>query len=325
MKIAIYAFSGITMFHLSVPLLVFGEVKRLGLARDWTTTVWTESGQPVTTAEGMLIDGVVSPDEVRDADMVVIPSWPAELPGVSDSLKQTLTTAQASGTLLAGLCLGAFPLASSGLLDGRRAVTHWARSSEFGKQNPSVTVDPSALYIDHGDMLTSAGTASALDACLHIVRTRLGSTVANELARHLVVAPHREGGQAQYVRRPIPQQVDQDPISKILHWAAENLREPLSVDDLAARASMSKRHFNRLFQDATGTSPAKWIRAMRLDHARSLLETTNMSMTQIAEECGFDSTVTFRQRFVAEYATTPSSYRRRFGDTKNTEAGELAD
>ncbi|MDQ0821728.1 transcriptional regulator GlxA family with amidase domain [Arthrobacter sp. V4I6] len=321
MKIAIYAFSGITMFHLSVPLLVFGEVKRLGLAPDWNTMVWTESGQPVTTAEGMLIDGVVGPDEVKDADMVVIPSWPAELPRVSDSLKQTLTSAQSAGTLLVGLCLGAFPLASSGVLNGRKAVTHWAKSREFGEQNPFVTVDPSALYIDHGDMLTSAGTASALDACLHIVRTRLGSTAATELARHLVLAPHREGGQAQYVRRPIPPQDGQDPISKILQWAAGNLREPLSVDDLAARACMSKRHFNRVFHDATGSSPAKWIRALRLDHARSLLEATDLGVAKIAEECGFDSAVTFRQRFVAEYATTPSSYRRRFGDTEDLKKG----
>lgn len=315
MKIAIHAFSGITMFHLSVPLLVFGEVKRLGLAPDWNTMVWTESGKPVTTAEGMLIDGVVGADDVKEADMVVIPSWPVDLPLVSDSLKQTLVSAQSSGSMLVGLCLGAFPLAGSGVLDGRRAVTHWARSREFGEQNPFVTVDPSALYIDHGDLITSAGTASALDACLHIVRTRLGSTAAAELARHLVLAPHRDGGQAQYVRRPIPPQDDQDPISQILQWAAANLREPLTVDDLAARACMSKRHFNRIFHAVTGSSPAKRIRALRLDHARSLLEATNLSVAKIAEECGFESPVTFRQRFVAEYATTPSSYRRRFGET----------
>lgn len=315
MKIAVLAFDGITMFHLAAPLLVFGEVTRLGLAADWSTVVWTRDGQGVRTVEGLWIDDVVGPGAVDDADLVVIPSWPLDLPQVDEGLKALVRRAHARGSTVAGLCLGAFPLVDSQLLDGRGAVTHWAAAADLQRRRPTVQGSATSLYLDHGDVLTSAGTASALDACLHLVRNRLGSAKANTLARYLVVAPHRDGDQAQYVQRPVPDPDDVLDIGATLEWALANLDQDLSVGRLAGHAQMSARHFSRRFTEAVGSTPARWVLTQRLDQVRHLLETTTWSVERIARACGFGSDVTLRQNFVAAYATTPSSYRQRFSVT----------
>lgn len=312
MKIAIHAFDGMTMFHLAAPLLVFGEVSRLGLAVDWETRVFTETGQPVRSAEGYVIGEVSGPDIIRDADLVVLPSWLAHLPEPSQDLLRLVRDSHQRGAAIAGLCLGAYPVARSGVLDGRTAVTHWEAVKDMAAKPHAVEFDDSALYIDHGDVLTSAGTASALDACLHIVRTRLGSAAAATVARRIVIAPHREGGQAQYIARPLPDPELDGPLGLTIQWALANLDQDLEVEALAAHATMSKRNFTRRFREVTGLSPARWVLGKRLDDARQLLETTSWSITRIAESCGFGSPVTFRQNFVAAYATTPTSYRTRF-------------
>nr|WP_277603950.1 helix-turn-helix domain-containing protein [Agrococcus sp. ARC_14] len=311
MRIAIHAFDDITAFHLSTPLLVFGEVARAGLA-DWSTVVWSDDGANVRTTEGLLVAGLADAQAAMDADLLIWPSWPDALPPVPEALITLMRDAHARGARIAGLCLGAFPVAASGLLDGRAAVTHWARADELARRHPAVDVRPAALSIDHGDVLTSAGTASALDACLHIVREQLGAAAAATVARALVVAPHRDGDQAQYVERPLPEQAGQGAITEALEWAIGNLDQPIAVASLAAQAHMSPRSFTRRFRETTGTSPASWVLARRLDEARRLLETTELSVTQVAEACGFGSPVTLRQRFVRAYSTTPTSYRRRF-------------
>jgi transcriptional regulator GlxA family with amidase domain len=168
------------------------------------------------------------------------------------------------------------------------------------------------LYIDHGDVLTSAGTASAIDACLHLVRNRLGAAATNRVARSLVVAPHRDGGQAQYIERPLPEQPAGDPIAGVLQWALRHLAEPLPVERLAEVAHLSRRTFIRAFQASTGVTPAVWVRRQRLDEARRLLESTDLPIDQVAAACGFGSTVTLRQSFAAAFHTSPSEYRRRF-------------
>ena len=313
MRIAIHAFDGITAFHLSTPLLVFGEVARAGLA-DWSTVVWSEGGAAVRTAEGLLLDGLADERATRDADLLVLPSWPEDLREVPAALRAIVRDAHDRGARIAGLCLGAFPVAASGVLDGRTAVTHWARADAFAERHPRVEVRPAALYIDHGDVLTSAGTASALDACLHVVRERLGAAAAATVARALVVAPHREGDQAQHVARPLPAIAGEGAIAETLEWALANLSGELSVAALAKRARMSPRSFTRRFREVTGTSPASWVLAQRLDEARRLLETTELSVARVADACGFGSAVTLRQRFARAYATTPTSYRRRFSD-----------
>ncbi|UJW31104.1 helix-turn-helix domain-containing protein [Saccharothrix sp. AJ9571] len=313
MKIAVHAFDGITTFHLAAPLLVFDEVSRQGLATDWSTTVWSADGRSIRTSEGLVVDGLGSPAVASAADLVVFPSWPTDLPPPREELVEVVRAAHGRGAGVVGLCLGAFPVASAGLLDGRSAATHWAAAARLAAGHPEVAVQSSALYVDHGDVLTSAGTASALDACLHIVRQRLGAAAATTVARHLVIAPHREGDQAQYIERPLAGHAGAtDPIGTTLEWAAANLHLPLSVEDLAGHARMSTRNFVRRFRETTGTSPARWVTARRLDEARRLLEVTAWTVARIAETCGYDSVVTFRQNFVRAYATTPTSYRQRF-------------
>ncbi|NKX51641.1 helix-turn-helix domain-containing protein, partial [Arthrobacter deserti] len=192
---------------------------------------------------------------------------------------------------------------------------HWAAAPHLARRHPAVTVSDSALYLDHGDVLTSAGTASAIDACLYIVRQHLGSAAAATVARHLVVAPHREGDQAQYIVRPMPEPGGTGHLGATLDWALAHLGDPLTVDELAARAGRSRRNFTRRFAEATGTTPARWLLARRLDEARRLLETTGWPVARIARICGFGSAVGFRQNFAAAYHTTPTSYRQRFTDT----------
>src|SRR5699024_1414247 len=252
MKIAIRVFDGITMFHLAAPLLVFGEVTRLGLAEGWEVTTWSGNGRSVRTAEGLVLDDLRGPEAAAEADLLVFPSWPTDLPAPEAGadaallvcpswptdlpepeaeLLERIATAHDRGATVAGLCLGAFPVVASGVLDGRAAVTHWEGAGELARRRGAVEVRSSDLYIDHGDVLTSAGTASSRDACLHLVRVQLGAAKAARLARHIVVAPHREGDQAQYIQQPIPECSVDDQVGETIEWALENLDQRLSVDD----------------------------------------------------------------------------------------------
>lgn len=314
MKIAIHAFGDMTMFHLAAPLLVFEAAAQLGLAPEWETTVWTHGPRCIRTVERITLDDLAGPEAAEAADLVVFPSWPVDLQPPDEKLVGLVQRVHTRGAKIAGLCLGAFPVAGSGVLDGRTAVTHWRATEAFATQHPSVEVRPSALYLDHGDVLTSAGTASSIDACLHIVRSKLGSAAAATLARHLVVAPHRDGDQAQYVSRPMPEPQTAGPIGDTIQWALAHLADDLSVAALAAHACMSKRSFARRFQEVTAATPAKWVLTRRLDAARALLETSVWSIERVAAECGFASAVTFRQNFSAAFATSPTAYRRRFSD-----------
>ena len=191
-------------------------------------------------------------------------------------------------------------------------MTHWRAFEPLAREHPEIALDESVLYVDHGDVLTSAGAASGLDACLHLVRTHLGAQAANEVARQLVIAPHREGGQAQYIERPVPRHADDDPIGRTASWALEHLGEPLPVERLARTARMSTRSFIRAFREATGAAPAAWVRVQRVREAQRLLENTDLAVEQVASVCGFGSAVTMRQAFARILSTTPSAYRRRF-------------
>lgn len=323
MRIAIHAFDGITTFHLAAPLLVFGELSRRYPDQGWTTMVWSDDGHPIRTEEGITMGDLHDPAVTEHADLLVFPSWPTHLPEPGPAFSERIRAAHARGAGIVGLCLGSFPLVGSGILDGRTAATHWSAADELAARHPAVRVSPNALYLDHGDVLTSAGTASALDACLHIVRARLGSEIAATVARHLVIAPHREGDQAQYIDRPVLADPDDGAIGQTMTWALENLDEHLSVDLLAGRASMSPRNFSRRFRETAGMSPARWVLTRRLDEARRLLETTGLPIAHIAATCGFASVVTFRQNFIARYATTPTSYRHRFTDRVETRANHF--
>ncbi|GAA4950428.1 GlxA family transcriptional regulator [Actinoplanes utahensis] len=311
LRVAVHAFDGVTMFHLAVPQLVFDEVRRQGLG-DWTTVLFADRAGSVRTAEGYRIGDVRGPAAAEQADVVVVPSWFEDGRAASPVLRRTLQAAHDRGAVIAGLCLGAVAVADAGLLSGRTAVTHWQGVDMLTARHRDISVDSSVLYIDHGDVLTSAGTASALDACLHLVRSRLGAAAANRVARSLVVAPHREGGQAQYIERPLPVQSVNDPIAVVLEWALRHLAEPLPVERLADVAHLSRRTFIRAFQASTGVTPAVWVKRQRLDEARRLLESTDLPVDQVAAASGFGSTVTLRQSFAAAFDTSPSEYRRRF-------------
>nr|WP_296779156.1 helix-turn-helix domain-containing protein [Rhodococcus sp. (in: high G+C Gram-positive bacteria)] len=314
MKIALYAFDGITMFHLAAPLMVFGEVARLGLASDWETRLWSDHESSVRTAEGYSLGDIADSRTVAWADIVIVPSWPLSLPPLGDDLRTQLLDAHQRGAEIAGLCLGSFAIVDTGLLAGRSAVTHWDRMAELRERTAQLATDESVLYIDHGDVMTSAGTASSIDACVHIVRKHLGAAAATRVARSLVVAPHREGGQAQYIERPVPATAEDSAIAEVLEWALSRLHEPLTVGRMAVHAHMSRRSFIRQFQLATGTTPARWVLDQRLDEARSLLETTTSSMEEITAACGFGSVVTLRQNFVSAFAVAPTTYRKQFAD-----------
>lgn len=310
--IAIHAFDGVTMFHLAAPSLVFGEVSRLALADGWQTVLWGDRPGTVTTAEGVMVPVRAPEPDGRGIDMLVIPSWPDSLPQPGDRLVELIRRVHASGVPLVGLCLGTFPLAAAGVLDGRSATTHWHRASQLAQRYPKVKVQPAALYIDHGDVLTSAGTAAALDACLHVVRVRLGSQAAATVARRIVVAPQRDGDQRQYVERPLPRDCDDASLSGTVQWALAHLDRRLTVQDLSGHANMSVRNFTRRFREHMGTSPAQWVASQRLDEARRLLETTTWPISRVAARCGFTSAVGFRQAFHRAFACSPSAYRARF-------------
>lgn len=311
MRVAIYAFDGVSMFHLASPQMVFGTVSRLGLA-DWRPLLFTDASGPVRTLEGYDLGGLSDPNCAAEADVVVIPSWYDDGRPSGAGVVKMLRQAHARGATILGLCLGAFPVAEAGLLDGRRAVTHWRAMSEFTRLHPTVIVDEAALYVDNGDVLTSAGTASAIDACLHFVRSRLGAQAANSVARTMVIAPHREGGQAQYIERPLPSDPGDDTVARLMEWVTAHLDEELSVQRLAEVAHMSARTLIRRFRTATGTTPAAWVRSRRVDAVRDLLEVSSLPIERVAEECGFGSVVTMRQAFNQVTGTSPSVYRRNF-------------
>jgi transcriptional regulator GlxA family with amidase domain len=210
------------------------------------------------------------------------------------------------------VCSGAFVLAAAGLLDGRRATTHWMFADDLAERYPEVKVDPDVLYVDEGDVLTSAGTAAGIDLCLHVVRLDFGAEIANAVARRMVVPPHRDGGQAQFVDEPVPDGPGADLFGDTLTYMQEHLDEPLPVDELAARSAMSPRTFARRFRAATGTTPHRWLVRQRVLLAQRLLETTDLPVDRVAERCGFGAAAGLRDHFTRQVRTSPLAYRRTF-------------
>ncbi|MEV5354972.1 helix-turn-helix domain-containing protein [Streptomyces sp. NPDC052693] len=250
-------------------------------------------------------------DRLAHADTVIVPGWADIDRDPPAELVEAVRAAHAAGARVASLCTGAFVLAAAGLLDGRRATTHWAHTGELARRHPRVKVDPDVLYVDEGSVLTSAGKAAAMDLCLHLVRLDHGSSVANTLARRLVVPPHRDGGQAQFVTTPVPAP-DNHPLAELLPWAMQRLDRPLTVEDLARRAGMSARHLGRHFRAVTGTSPLKWLLTQRIRHAQVLLETTDDTVDAIATATGMGTATTLRRHFNRTVGVPPDTYRRTF-------------
>ncbi len=309
--IAVVAFGHISPFHLSVPCLVFERHADPQLPRFELRVCATEAGK-LRTQAGFLIEAAYGLEGLEGADAVIVPSWrdPAERPPAA--LLDALRAAHAGGAQIVGLCLGTYVLAEAGLLDGRPAATHWACAGDFAQRYPRVRLQEDVLYVDDGELLTSAGTAAGIDCCLHLLRKHHGAEVANRIARRLVVAPHRQGGQAQYIEQPLPAAGQDDRLAEVLAWALEHLQRPHSLDALAAHALMSRRTFTRRFRQATGTTVGQWLCHQRLARTQVLLETTDLPLETIAGETGFGTTASLRQRFGAAFRTSPTAYRRQF-------------
>lgn len=311
-RVAVLAFDGINLFHLSVPGQVFGVQPAPPGLPPYEVRYCAPTPGPVRTMQGLQIDVPDGLDAMRRADIVIVPAWDHPETPAPAELTQALQAAHARGAQVVGLCLGAFVLGDAGLLDGRRATTHWAARDVFARRFPTADFRPDVLYIDDDGIVTSAGTVAAIDCCLNLVRVRHGAEVANRIARLLVTPPHRQGGQAQYIEQPVPELPSESRLPGVLDWARERLAEPLSVDALADAAHMSRRTFTRRFREATGTTVVKWLASERLARAQQLLETTDLPIEQIATEAGFGTTLSLRQHFAAQLGTPPSAYRRNF-------------
>ncbi|MCP4222595.1 MAG: helix-turn-helix domain-containing protein [Actinomycetia bacterium] len=310
-RIATVIAEGGSLFELGAAVEVFG-IDRSDLTSDWYQFRLCGAGpRPVRTETGITVDTPFGLEALEWADTIVV--LPTARRDVPEDYLTALRTAHQRGTRLISICTGAFVLAAAGLLDDRRATTHWAMADELAARYPLIEVDPNVLYVDHGDIATSAGAAAGIDLCLHIVRLDHGAEVANLIARRLVVPPHREGGQAQYIEYPMVSADDADVrLDEALDWARENLSDPITVDQLAHRAAMSPRTLARRFRDATGTTPHQWLIIERVRLAQRLLETTDRSIDWIANDAGFGTTTNMRQHFQRMLTTSPGRYRATF-------------
>ncbi|WP_040872158.1 GlxA family transcriptional regulator [Nocardia exalbida] len=294
-------------FELGCAAEVFGT-ERAGVPQYYEFEVCAETPGPVATTSGYALSVSRGLSALASADTVLIPGWaPVDAP-LPDRVRRALLRAHARGARLVTICSGVFALARTGLLDGRSATTHWARAAQLAREFPEVRVEPDVLYVDHGDVATSAGAGAGIDLCLHLVRRDHGAAHAALIARHMVMPPHREGGQVQYAPPPPPA----DALDGLLEWAGARLATPLSVGDLAARLSVSPRTLARRFADQLGTSPGAWLLSRRVAEARLLLEETDLPVEAIAARVGLTSAVNLRRRFRAQVGTTPGAYRRAF-------------
>ncbi|MDP9896535.1 transcriptional regulator GlxA family with amidase domain [Variovorax boronicumulans] len=310
--IAVVAFDGISPFHLSVPCMVFGEDRTETGAPRFRMRVCAPEPGPLRTNAGFDLVVPHGLEAIRRAQIVVVPSWRDDGRPAPPALIRALQAAHRRGATVVGLCLGAFVLAEAGLLDGRPATTHWNLAATFARQYPKVSLQPEVLYVDDGDVLTSAGTAAGIDCCLHLLRVRYGAETANRAARRMVVAPHRQGGQAQYIQQPVPATAERDRLAPLLEWLGKHLDVSHELDELARRALMSRRTFTRRFRESTGTTVGQWIQNQRLALAQRLLETTDHPVERVATGAGFGSAVSLRKHFTSAFKVSPTVYRRQF-------------
>jgi AraC family transcriptional regulator, transcriptional activator FtrA len=311
-RVSVLGFDGMAPFELGVAAEVFA-LERPELEVDWwySFTLCAEQPGPLRAVGGFTVEAPRGLRTLARADTIVIPGTADVRRDPSPEVLSTLRRAHERGARIVSVCSGAFVLAATGLLDGRRAATHWRYADLLQQRFPRVEVDSRVLYVDHGDILTSAGTAAGIDACLHVVRSDHGVAVANRVARRMVVAPHRDGGQAQFIEQPLAR-LEGDPIGTIVDQVRTQLAEDHSVEDLAARAHLSPRQFSRRFKAATGTSPARWLIRERVEASLPLLENDTRGVEEIGRSVGFNSPAAFRKHFRETVGLSPAAWRARF-------------
>ena len=313
-SIAVIAFDGINPFHLTVPGLIFGKDRTLHGVPLFDYRICSCDGPVIDADNGLRIEIPFGLDAADTADVIIVPSWrdPAEMP--PEPLLACLRRTMDRGAMVVGLCLGAFPLAAAGCLKGRRATTHWGAVDQLRTMSGAAEIAPDVLYVDEGQVVTSAGVSAGLDCCLHLLRRFRGAEIARIVARHTVLAPHRQGGQAQFIEQAIPLQPELDRFDAALASARADLRAAPGLDALAAQAGLTRRTFSRHFRQRYGTSFYAWLGRERIAAAQRLLETTDLTVERIAGEVGFGTATAFRQRFVATLGVTPTGYRRAFAE-----------
>jgi AraC family transcriptional activator FtrA len=312
--VTVLLYEGMSAFELGIVTEVFG-LPRPEFDLDWyDLTICALTAEPVPLVGRATAQTPYGLDVFASGQTVIVPGVADVHSDPSPGLVAALRRAHRRGARLVSICSGAFALAAAGLLDGRRAATHWRYAPTLAERYPLVAVDSDVLYVDDGDVLTSAGSAAGIDLCLHIVANDFGSSVANAVARRLVTAPHRSGGQAQFIESPVAATAGDDRIVRSMTWAASNLDKPITVAELARHAHMSTRSYLRHFKLSNGLSPMRWLIAQRVQASLPLLETTSASVDAIAEATGFETAVTYRHHFARAMRTSPTAYRRAFRD-----------
>jgi transcriptional regulator GlxA family with amidase domain len=323
-RVAVLLLPPVIGFDAAIPPQLLGSALDADERPLYDVTMVGLTTEPVPTPAGYAITPAADAGALASADTVIVPGTrlpAARLDGVLSSEVRDALALVRPGTRLVSICTGAFVLAAAGLLDGRPATTHWAHAGDFRRLYPRVDLDESLLFVDDGDVLTSAGLAAGVDLCLHLIRRDHGSAVANRAARYCVVPPWREGGQAQFIERPVPPS-DRHSTAYAREWALAHLAEPLDIARLATEARMSVRTFNRRFRDETGRSPGAWLIEQRVDHARHLLETTELPVDDVARLAGLGSGSTLRQHLRASVGVAPLAYRRTFRRTDADSSGD---
>jgi len=323
--VAVLIFGGAPIFESSIPLSVFGVDRQDAGVPRYRLLVCAGEDGPLATTGGLTLTAPYGLEALSRAGTIVVPAWRSISQPPPVEAIAALRKAHHEGARIIGLCTGAFVLAAAGLLDGRPATTHWMYAPTLAKRYPRVHVDPRELFVDDGDVLTSAGTAAGIDLCLHVVRSDHGAEAANALARRLVVPSRRGGGgQAQYIDQSLPEEIGNDPLAEVVTWALENLNQQFDVEVLAARAYMSRRTFDRRFRTLTGSAPLQWLITQRVLQAQRLLETSELSVDDVARRCGFRSPVALRGHFRRQLGVSPAAYRTSYRARRPAPAGRPA-
>ena len=309
-RVVVLALDGVVAFDLATPLEVFARVRLADGSAPYDVRVCAPA--PEVDARAFTVKVAHGLAALDDADTIVLPGCHEPADGVPDVVVARLRRAARRGTRIASICTGAFVLAATGLLDGRRATTHWAGAELLAKMHPEVEVDPEVLYVDNGQFLTSAGAAAGLDLCLHLIRRDFGSAVAAGAARLSVMPLERDGGQAQFIVHEQPPAPRGSVLEPLLVWLAESAGRDVTLAEIAGRAGMSTRTLNRRFREQTGTTPLQWLHRARIRQAQHLLETTTDPVDRIGGRVGFGSPTAFRDRFKRIVGTSPHDYRRAF-------------